>query len=50
MEPDGRIRDRFEFWAEDDEKEEHARQYVVDGHAVEVWHRAERIAELKNEK
>jgi hypothetical protein len=46
--PDGHIKDRFEFWAEDDERaKEHAKQFV-DGHDVELWHQAEKIAELKS--
>ena len=45
---DGRIRQGIEFLAEDDEKaKEHVRQ-IVDGHDIELWHRAEKIAEIKS--
>ena len=44
---DGRIRQSIEFLAEDDDKaKEHARQ-LVNGHDIELWHRAKKIAEIK---
>ena len=47
MGPDGHIKDRIEFWSEDDEKaKEHAERYV-DGHDIELWHRDKKIAEFK---
>jgi hypothetical protein len=47
MGPDGHIQGRFEFWSMDDETaKERAKQYV-DGHDVELWHRAQKIAEFK---
>jgi hypothetical protein len=47
MGPDGHIQDRFEFWSMDDEAaKERAKQYV-DGHDVELWHQAQKIAEFK---
>jgi hypothetical protein len=50
MAPDGRIKNRIEFFCEDDEKaKEQAKQYV-DGHDVELWHRDRRIAEFKSSK
>ena len=43
---DGHIRQRIEFYCEDDEKaKEQAKQYV-DGHDAELWHREHRIAVL----
>jgi hypothetical protein len=45
---DGRIRQSIEFLAEDDDKaKEHARQ-PVDGHDIELWHSAKKIAEIKS--
>ena len=45
--PDGHIKDRIEFWSEDDEKaKEHAGQYV-DGRDIELWRRDRKIAEFK---
>jgi hypothetical protein len=47
MGPDGHIQGRFEFWSMDDETaKERAKQYV-DGHDVELWHQAQKIAEFK---
>jgi hypothetical protein len=47
MGPDGHVKDRIEFWSEDDDAAKaHAEQYV-DGHDIEVWHRDKKIAELK---
>jgi hypothetical protein len=44
---DGHVKDRHEFWAEDDEKaKELARQYV-NGHDIELWHRDKKIAKFK---
>ena len=45
--PDGHIKDRIEFWSEDDEKaKEHAEQYVH-GRNIELWRRDKKIAEFK---
>ena len=50
MGPDGHVKDRIEFWSEDDETaKEHAKQYV-DGHDIELWHRDKEIAEFKSKK
>ena len=47
MGPDGHVKGRFEFWSTDDEAaKERAKQYV-DGHDVELWHQAQKIAEFK---
>lgn len=47
---DGLIRQRFEFFCEDDEKaKEEAKQYV-DGHDVELWHRDHRIVVLRHKQ
>ena len=45
---DGHIRDRFEFWAEDDDAAKEQARQLVDGHDVELWHQTERIAQLKS--
>jgi hypothetical protein len=47
--PDGHIMDRYEFRAPDDNAaKEHAKQ-MVDGHDIELWERARKIAELRSE-
>jgi hypothetical protein len=47
--PDGHIMDRYEFRAPDDNAaKEHATQ-MVDGHDIELWGRARKIAELRSE-
>lgn len=46
----GRIIDRFEFWAADDEAAKSQAQQFVDGHDVELWHRERKIAEFKHRK
>ena len=47
---EGHIRQRIEFYCEDDEKaKEQATQYL-DGHDVELWHRDQRIAVLPHKQ
>ena len=46
--PDGRIIDRFEFWCADHEAAKGKAKQYVDGHDIEVWHRCEKIAQLKH--
>jgi hypothetical protein len=46
---DGRITDRFEFWANDDEDAKLYARKLMDGRDIELWHQAEKIAELKSE-
>ena len=50
MGPDGHIKDRFEFWAEDDEKAKECAKQFVDGHDVELWHQAQKIAEFRSKQ
>jgi hypothetical protein len=46
---DGHVQKRFEFHCSDDEEaKQHAA--VVDGHDVELWHRAKKIAEFKSKQ
>jgi tryptophan 2,3-dioxygenase len=50
MGPDGHVKDRIEFWSEDDEKaQEHAKQYV-DGHDIELWHRDKKDRRIQKQE
>lgn len=45
---DGRIKESLEFWAEDDDAAKEQARQLVDGHDIELWHRTEKIAEIKS--
>jgi hypothetical protein len=47
---DGHVKDRHEFWAEDDEKAKERAEQYVDGHDIELWHRDKKIAEFKSKQ
>ena len=45
--PDGRVQDRIDLFCEnDDDAKERAKQ-LVDGHAVELWDEARKIARFE---
>ncbi|RZN30541.1 hypothetical protein CWO90_19920 [Bradyrhizobium sp. Leo121] len=47
---DGRIMDRHEFLAPDDNAAQERAKQMVDGHDIELWERARKIAELRSKE
>jgi hypothetical protein len=47
---DGHIQKRFEIYCSDDEEAKDRAKKYVDGHDVELWHRAQKIAKLKSKQ
>lgn len=45
--PDGHIKDRVEFFAESDNEAKLRAGQLVDGHAVELWDEARKIARFE---
>ena len=44
---DGRIRDRIDLFCEDEDEAKSRAKMLVDGHAVELWERAQKIARFE---
>ena len=47
---DGRIQNRVNVICDDDEQAKRRAQLLVDGHVVELWQEARKIAEFKPHK
>ena len=46
---DGHVQDRIELFCEDDDDAEERAKQLVDGHAVELWDQARKIATFEPE-
>ena len=46
---DGRIKDRVEFHCDDENEAKERAKQLVDGHAIELWDQARRIARFEPE-
>lgn len=47
---DGHVQGRVNVMCDDDEQAKRYAEQLVDGHALELWHEARKIAEIKPHK